>query len=428
LSKADIVRTENPESLIGLTDYFIIEKFHSGNKLKSVVSRRDYLDKKIKENKEKFFSTVKIGDVVEGVAKSFTSFGAFIDLGGFDGLLHLNDMSWGHVSRPRDYVKKGEKIQLRLINIDPETKKINLSLKHMQQDPWSVFEENFKVGDVVTAPVTKMTTFGVFIEIAPGIEGLAHISELSWTKRINNPKEILNIGDVVQCKILGYDLEKKRVSLGIKQLESNPWDSIVERYPVGMVMSKPVVKVTNSGAFVNLEDGIDGFLHVDDISWTKKVKTVASFCKEGDVIDVTVIKVEPENRRIRLGIKQMEDNPWATLKQNYPTFSTITGTVSNITDFGVFVKVLGDIEGLIPKFALVGPDEEYTDAALKKFNVGDTVTAMVMDIVPQQQKLSLSIKEMIRRNQESEVEKYMSSNQDDDVVTIADLISSREDK
>jgi len=428
LSKADITRTENPESLIGVSDYFIIEKFHGGSKLKSVVSRRDYLERKIKENKEKFFSTVKIGDVVEGVVKSFTSFGAFIDLGGFDGLLHLNDMSWGHVSRPRDFVKKGEKIQLRLINIDPETKKINLSLKHMQQDPWSTFEDNFKVGDVVTAPVTKMTTFGAFIEIAPGIEGLAHISELSWTKRINNPKEVLNIGDVVQCKILGYDLEKKRVSLGVKQLMDNPWDSIAERYPVGTVLSKPVVKITNSGAFVNLEDGIDGFLHVDDVSWTKKIKNMSSFCKEGDTIDVIVTKVEPENRRIRLGVKQIENNPWQTLKQQYPKYSLITGTVSNVTDFGVFVKVLGEIEGLIPKFALVGPDEEYTDEALKKFNVGDTVTAMVMDVIPQQQKLSLSIKEMKKRDQQSEVAKYMSNSDDDDVVTFADLISSREDK
>lgn len=428
LSKADIVRTENPESLIGVSDYFIIEKFHGGNKLKSVVSRRDYLEKKIKENKEKFFSTVKVGDVVEGVAKSFTSFGAFIDLGGFDGLLHLNDMSWGHVNRPRDYVKKGEKIRLRLINIDPETKKINLSLKHMQEDPWSTFEEKFKVGDVITAPVTKMTTFGVFIEIAPGIEGLAHISELSWTKRINNPKEVLSIGDVVQCKILGYDLDKKRVSLGIKQLEENPWDTIEERYPVGMVLSRPVVKVTNAGAFVNLEEGIDGFLHNDDVSWTKKVKSMSSFCKEGDVIDVTVLKVEKDNRRVRLGVKQLEENPWQVLKRQYPKYSTISGTVSNVTEYGVFVKVIGDIEGLIPKFALVGPDEVYTDEVLKKFNVGDPVTAMVLDIVPQQQKLSLSIKELKKRDQQSEVAKYMSNSDDDDHVTIADLISSREEK
>ena len=280
----------------------------------------------------------------------------------------------------------------------------------------------------MTAPVTKMTTFGAFIEIAPGIEGLAHISELSWTKRVNNPKEVLNIGDVVQCKILGYDLEKKRVSLGIKQLQSNPWDTIAERYPVGTQLSRPVVKITNSGAFVNLEEGIDGFLHVDDVSWTKKVKSMSSFCKEGDVIDVTVTKVEPENRRIRLGVKQLENNPWATLKQQYPKYSIITGTVSNVTDFGVFVKVLGDIEGLIPKFATVGPDEEYTDEALKRFNVGDTVTAMVMDVIPQQQKLSLSIKEMKKRDQQSEVAKYMANSDDDDVVTLADLISSREEK
>lgn len=425
LSKADIVRTDNPESLIGLTDYFIIEKFHGGSKLKSVVSRRDYLEKKIKENKEKFFSTVKIGDVVEGVVKSFTSFGAFIDLGGFDGLLHLNDMSWGHVNRPRDYVKKGAKVQLRLINIDPETKKINLSLKHMQEDPWSTFESKFKVGDVVTAPVTKLTTFGVFIEIAPGIEGLAHISELSWTKRITDPKEVLSLGDMVTCKILGYDLEKKRVSLGVKQLAENPWTNIAERYPIGTVLSKEVVKITAAGAFINLEEGIDGFLHVDDVSWTKKIKNISSFCKVGDVIDVTVLKVEPEIRRIRLGVKQISDNPWVTLKQSYPKGSTITGTVSNVTDFGVFVKVVSDIEGLISKFNLIGPDEEYTDAVLKKFNVGDTVTAMVTDIDVKNRKLSLSIRDLIKKNQESEVEKYMSSSDDDDVVTIADLIKEK---
>ena len=273
-----------------------------------------------------------------------------------------------------------------------------------------------------------MTTFGVFIEIAPGIEGLAHISELSWTKRINNPKEVLNLGDVVKCKILGYDLEKKRVSLGIKQLEDNPWETITKKYHVGDVLSKPVVKITNSGAFINLEEGIDGFLHVDDVSWTKKIKNISSFCKEGDLIDVSITKIEPENRRIRLGVKQMGDNPWVTLKQSYPKFSVITGTVSNVTDFGVFVKVIGDIEGLISKFNLVGPDEEYSDAVLKNFNIGDSVSAMVIDVDPKTQKLSLSIKELIKKNQESEVEKYMSSNKDDDVVTIADLISSGKEK
>ncbi|MFA6865708.1 MAG: S1 RNA-binding domain-containing protein, partial [Sphaerochaetaceae bacterium] len=420
---------EEPESLLKITDFFIIDKFHAGTKLKSVVSRREYLDIKIKENKERFFSTVQIGDVVEGVVKSFTSFGAFIDLGGFDGLLHINDMSWGHVTRPKDFVKKGQVVQLRLINIDPESQKINLSLKHMQQDPWTTFESRYHVDDVITAPVTKITSFGAFIEIEPGIEGLAHISELSWTKRVNNPKELLKIGDVVNAKILGYDLDKKRVSLGLKQLMENPWDTIAERYPVGMTLNKPVVKITASGAFINLEEGIDGFLHVDDISWTKKIKNMTSFTKEGENIDVVVTRVEPENRRIRLSVKQLEGNPWQTLRHDYPKYSKISGTVSNVTDFGVFVKVMDGIEGLISKYNLIGPDEDFTDEVLKKFNVGDEITAMVIECNPSTQKLSLSIKEMIKRSQQSEIAKYIQGNDDEgDTFTFADLMRSKDDK
>jgi small subunit ribosomal protein S1 len=425
LSKADVVRVEDPYTMLGITDYFIIDKFHTGMKLKSVVSRREYLERKIKENKEKFFSTVKIGDVVEGTVKSFTSFGAFIDLGGFDGLLHINDMSWGHVTKPKDFVKKGQQIQLRLINIDPVSQKINLSLKHMQEDPWTTFEERFSVDDVVKAPVTKITSFGVFIEIEPGIEGLAHISELSWTKRINNPKEILSIGDVVEAKILGYDLDKKRVSLGLKQLEENPWDTIAERYPVGMTLTKPVVKLTNSGAFISLEEGIDGFLHIDDISWTKKIRNMSEFCKEGEVIDVVVTRVDPQTRHIRLGVKQLEGNPWQTLKQDYPKGSVISGVISNVTDFGVFVRVLGDIEGLISKFNLVGPDEQFKDSVLEKFKVGEPISAAVMEINPSSQKLSLSIKEMIRKSQQSEISKYIHDDEGD-TFTFGDLVKSRE--
>ena len=413
LSKADVNRVEDPNTLIGKTDYFIVDKFHGGQKLKSVVSRREYLERKIKENKEQFFKTVQIGDVVEGEVKSFTSFGAFIDLGGFDGLLHINDMSWGHVTRPKDFVKKGQIVQLRLINIDPETQKINLSLKHMEADPWTTFEERYQVGDVITKPVTKITTFGIFIEIEPGIEGLAHVSELSWTKKITNPKDIVNIGDVVSAKILGYDLDKKRVSLGLKQLQENPWDTIAERYPIGKVLKAPVVKVTNAGAFLELEDGIDGFLHSDDVSWTKRIKNMDQFCKVGDVLEVCISKVEPDFKRIRLSIKALEGNPWQTLKKDYPKFSVITGTVSSVTDFGVFVKVIGGIEGLISKFNLVGPDEEYKDEVLESYKekIGEPITAMIVDINTQTQKLNLSIKEMIRRSQESEMAKYMADDE-----------------
>lgn len=426
LSKADMIRVEDPETYIGIKDFFIIDKLHTGRKLKSVLSRRAYLERSIQKRKDEFFSTVSVGDVVEGEVKSFTSFGAFIDLGGFDGLLHINDMSWGHVTRPKDFVKKGQKVSLKLINIDPETQKINLSLKHFTDDPWMSFDARYHVDDVVEGTVTKLTDFGVFIELEEGIEGLAHISELSWVKRISHPKEIFSVGDKASTKILSYDLDNKKISLGIKQVEENPWDSIAEKYPEGHRVSGPVVKVTNSGAFINLEEGIDGFLHIDDISWTKRLKNMSSFCKEGDVLEVEITRVEPRNRRIRLGVKQLEENPWKVLRQEYPKGSTINGEVTGVTDFGVFVRVIGDIEGLISKYNLIGPDEEYTDAVLNNFKEGDPITAVVTDVNIHSQKLSLSIKELVRRTQRQEMSKYIHTEDEDDTFTFADLLKEKD--
>ena len=415
LSKADVFRVEDPESLIGKTDYFIIDKFHGSSKMKSVVSRKEYLEKKIQENKDKFFQTVQIGDVVEGEVKSFTSFGAFIDLGGFDGLLHINDMSWGHVTRPKDYVKKGQVIQLRLINIDPETQKINLSLKHMEADPWTTFEQRYQVGDVITKPITKITAFGVFIEIEPGIEGLAHVSELSWTKKVTNPKELYNIGDVVSAQILGYDLDKKRVSLGIKQLLPNPWDTVAEEFPVGKVFQGKVAKLTNAGAYIELGNGIDGFLHIEDVAWNRKFNHMNQFCKAGDVIEVKVKSVDPENRRVRLTIKDISGNPWDNFRKSYPRNTNVTGTISSVTDFGVFVKLPGDIEGLVSKFNLGSPDEDYSDSLLESYKarIGEPITVTVLDVNPQTQKINLSEKESIRKKQASDYAQYMEGKEED---------------
>ena len=415
LSKADVFRVEDPESLIGKTDYFIIDKFHGSSKMKSVVSRKEYLEKKIQENKDKFFQTVQIGDVVEGEVKSFTSFGAFIDLGGFDGLLHINDMSWGHVTRPKDYVKKGQVIQLRLINIDPETQKINLSLKHMEADPWTTFEQRYQVGDVITKPITKITAFGVFIEIEPGIEGLAHVSELSWTKKVTNPKELYNIGDVVSAQILGYDLDKKRVSLGIKQLLPNPWDTIAEEFPAGKVFQGKVAKLTNAGAYIELGNGIDGFLHIEDVAWNRKFNHMNQFCKVGDILEVKVKSVDPENRRVRLTVKDITGNPWDNFRKSYPRNTNVTGTISSVTDFGVFVKLPGDIEGLVSKFNLGSPDEDYTDKLLESYKdrIGEQITVTVLDVNPQTQKINLSEKESIRKKQASDYAQYMEGKEED---------------
>jgi len=426
LSKTDVFRVNNPEEYVGLEAKFIVDRLYSENRVKIVLSRRAWLEKEIEIKREEFFRTTDIGDVVKGTVKSFTSFGAFVDLGGFDGLLHINDMSWGHVTRPKDYVVKGQEIDLKVIRLDEVEKKINLSLKHFTPDPWTTFEDHYSVDDVVKGKVTKLTDFGAFIELEEGIEGLAHISELSWVKRINHPKEILSPGDEVETKILGYDLDLGRISLGLKQVYPNPWDSIEIKYPVGMHLKRAVKKLTNSGAFIEIEEGIDGFLHVEDMSWTKRVRNASSVVKEGDEIEVVVIEVDKEARRIRLGIKQLSDDPWKQLAGSYPKGSVIEGEVTSITDFGVFVKVEGDIEGLVSKSHLVEPgSEEDEDAALQKYSEGDKVKTLVLDVNPSKQRLSLSIREFHRNQQRAELSKYIHNDTEEGTVTLGDMLRDK---
>lgn len=425
LSKADLVRVEEPEKLVGVSSKFLIERLYSENKVKIVLSRRAWLEGEVERARTAFFAERQVGDIVTGAVKSFTSFGAFIDLGGFDGLLHINDMSWGHVTRPKDYVKKGEKVDLVVIKLDQENKKINLSLKHFTPNPWSLFEQKYHVDDTVRGRVTKLTDFGAFIEIEEGIEGLAHISELSWVKRINHPKEILHVGDDVDAKILGYDIEQGRVSLGLKQVHENPWNSIEERYPVDKRVVGTIKKVTNAGAFVELEEGIDGFLHADDLSWTKKVKNPGSMLKADDEIEAKVIEVDHENHRIRLGLKQLSDDPWKSLAATYPRGSIIEGEVTSVTDFGVFVRVFGDIEGLINKGNLGQGADETEEQALAKFKKGDRVKAAVSDVNVGSQRLSLSIRDYLRSQQREELAKYIHDEQDESTVTLGDLLKNK---
>jgi small subunit ribosomal protein S1 len=415
ISKIDIVRVETPEEYMDLKSKFIIDKFSRSAKARIVVSRRQ------------FFESTVIGDDIEGTVKSFTSFGAFIDLGGFDGLLHINDMSWGHVTKPKDYVKKGQVIKLKVIKIDADDKKINLSLKHFSDNPWNTFEHRYHIDDVVKGKVTKLTDFGAFIEIEEGIEGLAHISELSWTKRVNHPKEILSIGDECEAKILAFNLDEGRISLGLKQVLENPWDSLGEKYPVGMTLKKVIKKVTNSGAFVELEEGIDAFLHIDDYSWTRKIKNASSVLKENEEIEAVVISIEPDTKRVRLGVKQLSDDPWDALKTTYPRGSIIEGEVTNVTDFGIFVRVPGGIEGLINKFNLAEPGAVKLDEdeLLKKFSVGDKVKALVTEIKSDTQRLSMSIREYQRSLQRKELSKYIHDSEEERNFTLGDMLKDK---
>jgi small subunit ribosomal protein S1 len=334
-------------------------------------------------------------------------------------------MSWGHVTRPKDFVRKGQEIRLKVIRIDPVEKRINLSLKHFSDDPWVHFEDKYHVNDIVKGKVTKLTDFGAFIELEEGIEGLAHISEFSWVKKIQKPSEIVNIGDEVECMVLGYDLQEGKVSLGLKQVTANPWNEIGDKYPVGTRLTRKVVKLTNAGAFIELEEGIDGFLHGDDISWTKKIKHPGSEIQTGQEIEIMVISVDRDARSIRLGIKQLSEDPWQNFAGAYRPGSQVEGEISSVTDFGVFVRVPGGIEGLIHKTNLPENREETPEDALKKYKVGDKIKAVVLEIQPDKQKVAFSIKDYQRKMQQEEISRYMSGEESGDSYTLGDFLKSK---
>ena len=322
-------------------------------------------------------------------------------------------MSWGHVARPKDFVKKGQEIELKVIRLDPAEKRINLSLKHFSEDPWVHFEEKYHVNDIVKGKVTKLTEFGAFVELEEGIEGLVHISEFSWTKKINKPGDMVTVGQEVEAMILGYDIQAGRVSLGFKQATENPWDTISEKYPEGTKVTGKVVKTTNIGAFVALDDGIDAFLHADDISWTKKVKHPGSELTVGQEIDAVIIECDPEAHKIKVGIKQLTDDPWKAFAEEYKPGSTLEGEITSITDFGLFVKAPNGIEGLVNKANLSDEKDVPFEEAVAKYKVGDKINVYVVDVKVEKEQVAFSVREYKRKQQRDEISQYMDSTDDD---------------
>jgi len=420
-SQVDLRPVRNLESVIGDKVAFKIIKFNKrrGN---IVLSRRALLEKEREKLRETTLETLGEGQIVDGVIKNLTDYGAFIDLGGIDGLLHVTDMSWGRVNHPSELFRVGDEIKVKVLRFDPESERVSLGLKQIQPDPWRDAAMRYPVGKRINGKVVSLTDYGAFVELEPGIEGLVHVSEMSWTKRVKHPSKLVNVGDQVESVVLDVDEHNRKISLGMKQIEPNPWSVIEEKYPIGTRVAGTIRNITNFGVFVGLEEGVDGLVHVSDISWTEQIKHPSEKFNKGDEVEAVVLKIDRENEKFSLGIKQLTANPWDGIKRKYPVGSEITGEVTNVTDFGAFVKLEEGIEGLIYSSEL---GHEKVDKPSDVISAGQTVTALVTKVDPVDQKISLSIRALTDKEERQALKKLAAEQAASQTMTLGDLIKEK---
>jgi small subunit ribosomal protein S1 len=388
-SQVDIRPIRDLDQFVGQTiDFNVIKYDRKRNNV--VLSRRVILEKHREEEKRVTLENIQEGNIVEGIIKNITDYGIFIDLGGIDGLLHITDISWGRISRPADTFSKGQRIMVKVLSFDREKERVALGLKQLTENPWETIHEKYPVGSVMEGKVVNLTDYGAFIELEPGVEGLVHISEMFWTREIRHPSKVLSPGQQVQVMILEVKTDEKRISLGLKQTMSNPWEALKEKYPVGTLVKGVVRNITNFGIFVGIEDGIDGLIHLSDISWTQKLKHPSDLFKKGQEIEAMVLNVDVENEKFSLGVKQIEKNPWEEFTNKYGANASVSGKVTNITDFGIFVEIEEGIEGLVHISEL---SQKRVKSASELFAIGDTVTATIKSIDSKARKIRLSIKD-----------------------------------
>ena len=389
-SQVDIRRPQDIGEFVGNEIECMILKVDDTRK-NIVVSRRRLIEEQRAEMKRKLLSEIEENQIRKGVVKNIADFGAFVDLGGIDGLLHITDMSWGRINHPTEMVKIDDEIEVMILNVDREKEKIALGLKQKEPSPWENVETRYPVGARVTGEVVNVMTYGAFVKLEAGIEGLVHISEMSWTKRLNHPNEMVSIGQEVEVVVLGINTEKQEISLGMKQTQPNPWDNVTDKYPEGKSVTGVVRNLTNYGAFIELEEGVDGLLHVSDMSWTRKISHASEMLKKGDEIDCVVVSVDEERKRIALGLKQMGDDPWeARIPDAYQPGSIVKGTVTKITNFGVFVELEEELEGLLHVSEVTGGDEEKTVEDVVQ--VGDEIEVKILRVDTGDRKIGLSMK------------------------------------
>jgi small subunit ribosomal protein S1 len=387
-SQIDIVPPKDLQQFVGNTYDFKIVKVNDDRK-NVVLSRRELIEQERAEKRQKFLDGVKIGSTVQGTVKNLTDFGAFIDLDGMDGLLHITDMTWGRLGHPSELLKVGQELEVVVLDINKEKERVSLGLKQTQKNPWDKIEERFPIGTNVKGKITNLVPYGAFVELEEGVEGLIHVSELSWTKRITRPSDVLNIGQEVEAIVLGVNKEEQKISLGVRQLETNPWDEIEHRYMIGKTVHGKVRNMTAYGAFVELEEGIDGMVHVSDLSWTRKVNHPSEMLKKGDDVEAVVIDIDKQNQRISLGIKQLEDDPWKIIDQRYKIGDLVKGKVTKLASFGAFVQLADDIDGLVHISQL---SEDRVDKVKDILKIGQDVEARVIKVDRTERRIGLSIK------------------------------------
>ena len=387
-SQIDIVPPKDLQQFVGNTYDFKIVKVNDDRK-NVVLSRRELIEQERAEKRQKFLDGVKIGSTVHGTVKNLTDFGAFIDLDGMDGLLHITDMTWGRLGHPSELLKVGQELEVIVLDINKEKERVSLGLKQTQKNPWDKIEERFPIGTNVKGKITNLVPYGAFVELEEGVEGLIHVSELSWTKRITRPSDVLNIGQEVEAIVLGVNKEEQKISLGVRQLEANPWDEIEHRYMIGKTVHGKVRNMTAYGAFVELEEGIDGMVHVSDLSWTRKINHPSEVLKKGDDVEAVVIDIDKQNQRISLGIKQLEDDPWKIIDQRYKIGDVVQGKVTKLASFGAFVQLADDIDGLVHISQL---SEDRVDKVKDILKIGQDVEARVIKVDRTERRIGLSIK------------------------------------
>jgi len=427
-SHIDVQPPKNLDQYVGQTYDFKVIKIDLVRK-NVVLSRRDLIEEQRTSKRRNLLDSIQPGQVRKGIVKNITDFGAFIDLDGMDGLLHITDMSWGRISHPTEMVKQGEEIQVMIIEVNREKERVSLGLKQTTKNPWDEIDRKFPVGAKVHGKVVNLVPYGAFVELEPGVEGLVHITEMSWTKRINKPSELLRVGQEVDAVVLGIQKEDQKISLGLRQLEPNPWDMVRHNYPTGARVRGKVRNMTTYGAFIELEEGIDGMVHVSDMSWTRKVNHPSEVLKKGDEVDALVLDVDPSQQRISLGMKQLATDPWADIDAHFKIGDVVNGTVTKITSFGAFVELKDGIDGLVHISQI---SEERIEKIKDVLKPGQAVTARVIKIDRDERRLGLSIKAANYNTDQlaAETATYEAMNRDSrsDMMNLGDILDEASKK